>query len=79
MCIRDSFWREGVFDERGLADAAVLAATALAAGTDGPVRIGLGGLGDWLVAHGFDYDSEEARQAATRNRFVAACRASSLS
>ena len=59
-----AFWRDGAFDEGGFANAVRLAALALAAEADGPVRLALGGLGDWLVAHGFDYDSDAGRQAA---------------
>ena len=66
-----AFWRDDAFDEAAFAAAARLAATAIAAEAEGSVVLGLGGLGDWLVAHGFDYDSEEARQAA-RNLVLAA-------
>ena len=66
-----AFWLDGGFDEVAFAAAVQLAATALAAEADGPVLIGLGGLGDWLVAHGLDYDSDAARQAAA-NLFRAA-------
>jgi len=66
-----AFWREDAFDEAAFAETVKLAAVALGAEAEGPVLLGLGGLGEWLVAHGFDYDSEEARQAA-RNLFQAA-------
>ncbi|TAJ70364.1 MAG: ribonucleotide reductase [Phenylobacterium sp.] len=66
-----AFWRDGAFDDAAFAEAAKLAATALGAEAEGPMLFGLGGLGEWLVAQGFDYDSEEARQAA-RNLFQAA-------
>jgi len=66
-----AFWRDDAFDDAAFADAVSLAAVAVGAEADGPVLLGLGGLGEWLVAHGFDYDSEEARQAA-RNLFQAA-------
>jgi ribonucleoside-diphosphate reductase alpha chain len=66
-----AFWRDDAFDEAAFAEAAKLAAVALGAEAEGPMLLGLGGLGEWLVAHGFDYDSEEARQAA-RNLFQAA-------
>jgi ribonucleoside-diphosphate reductase alpha chain len=59
-----AFWREADFDESAFRSAVRLAAQALAAEADGPLRVALGGLGEWLVAHGFDYDSDEARQAA---------------
>lgn len=64
-------FRDGAFDEAGFAETVRLAAIAIAAEADGPALIALGGLGDWLVAQGFDYDSEQARQAA-RNLFKAA-------
>lgn len=66
-----AFWRDDAFDEAAFAEAARLAAVAIGAEADGPALLALGGLGDWLVAHGFDYDSEEARQAG-RNLFRAA-------
>ncbi|MBU2365492.1 MAG: ribonucleotide reductase, partial [Alphaproteobacteria bacterium] len=66
-----AFWRDDAFDETAFAAGVKLAAIALGAEAEGPMLLGLGGLGEWLVAHGFDYDSEEARQA-TRNLFQAA-------
>jgi len=66
-----AFWRDDAFDDAAFAAAVRLAAVAVGAEAEGPALLGLGGLGDWLVAHGFDYDSEEARQAA-RNLFDAA-------
>ena len=66
-----AFWRDGAFDEAAFAATVKVTATALAAESSGPLRLGLGGLGDWLVAHGFDYDSDAARQAA-RNLFLSA-------
>jgi len=65
-----AFWREDAFDEASFAEAVRLATVAVAAEAEGPVRLALGGLGEWLAAHGFDYDSEEARQAA-RNLYQA--------
>ena len=65
-----AFWRGAAFDETALSIQVKLAARALAAQADGPVLIALGGLGDWLAAQGFDYDSDDARQAA-RNLYVA--------
>jgi ribonucleoside-diphosphate reductase alpha chain len=59
-----AWWRDGAFDEAGFQSAVVIAATALAASDEGPGRLGLAGLGDWLTAQGFDYDSEPARTAA---------------
>ena len=64
-----AFWRDDAFDAAAFSAKVTLAALALAAEVDGPVLIALGGLGDWLVAHGFDYDSDDARQAA-RNLYV---------
>ncbi len=66
-----AYWRNDAFDEAAFAVGVNLAAVALAAEAEGPMMLGLGGLGDWLVAQGFDYDSEEARQAV-RNLFQAA-------
>jgi len=66
-----AFWRDAAFDEAAFTAAIKLAALALGAEADGPMLIALGGLGDWLVAHGFDYDSDPGRQAA-RNLFQAA-------
>lgn len=63
-----AFWRDGGFDEGAFRGALEVAVLALRAETDGPARLALGGLGDWLVAYGFDYDSDEARNAA-RNLF----------
>ncbi|MFZ5718392.1 MAG: ribonucleotide reductase [Pseudomonadota bacterium] len=58
-----AFWREDSFDAPAFAAAVRIAAIALAAEADGPLRISLAGVGEWLVAHGFDYDSDAARQA----------------
>jgi len=66
-----AFWRDAAFDEAAFAASVKLAALALGAEAEGPMLIALGGLGEWLVAHGFDYDSDAARQAA-RNLFQAA-------
>ncbi|WP_296598736.1 ribonucleotide reductase, partial [Phenylobacterium sp.] len=66
-----AFWRDDAFDDAAFAEAVRLAAVAVSAEAEGPARLALGGLGDWLAASGFDYDSEEARQAA-RNLFKAA-------
>lgn len=65
-----AFWREAAFDEAAFAEAVKLAAIAVGAESEGPALLALGGLGEWLVAHGFDYDSQEARQAS-RNLFQA--------
>jgi len=66
-----AFWRDAAFDEAAFAASVKLAALALGAEAEGPMLIALGGLGEWLVAHGFDYDGDAARQAA-RNLFQAA-------
>src|SRR6185503_10574091 len=59
-----AFWADDKFDIDAFEAACALLAAALAAATDGPVRIGLAGLGEWLVAHGLDYDSDAARETA---------------
>ncbi len=64
-------WRDGAFDDVAFAASVRLAATAVAAEADGPVLLSLGGMADWLVAQGFDYDTDDARQAA-KNLFFAA-------
>ncbi|PZQ59519.1 MAG: ribonucleotide reductase [Phenylobacterium zucineum] len=65
-------FRDATFDEAAFASAVKLAALAVAAEAEGgPALLALGGLGDWLVAQGFDYDTDEARHAA-RNLFEAA-------
>ncbi|MGA0606999.1 hypothetical protein ACO2Q0_13475 [Phenylobacterium sp. VNQ135] len=56
------FGDEG-FDWDAFEGAVQLAAIALAA-TEEPAQLGLANLGDWLVAHGHDYDSDEGRRAA---------------
>ncbi len=64
-------FRDGAFDDAAFAAAVKLAGLAVGAEADGPAMICLGGLGEWLVAQGFDYDTDEARQAAG-NLFQAA-------
>ena len=64
-------WRDGSFDDVAFAARIKLAVTALAAQSDGPLMLALGGIGDWLVAQGFDYDSDQARQAV-KNLFISA-------
>ncbi|MDB5417431.1 MAG: ribonucleotide reductase, partial [Phenylobacterium sp.] len=59
-----SFWTGEAFDVAAFEAAVELAARALAAAGDGPGRIGLAGLGDWLVSHGLDYAGEAARETA---------------
>ncbi|WP_337187310.1 ribonucleotide reductase [Phenylobacterium sp.] len=66
-----AWWCDGAFSAEAFAAAVRVAATALAASDEGPGRLGLAGLGDWLAAHGFDYDSDAARAAAA-NLFRAA-------
>jgi len=58
-----AFWRDDRFDAEAFEGAVHLAAMALAA-QDGPAMLGLAGLGDWLVAHGLDYDSDAGRATA---------------
>jgi len=64
-------WRDGGFDDVAFAAGIKLALTALAAESNGPLLLAMGGIGDWLVAQGFDYDSDPARQAV-KNLFMAA-------
>ncbi len=68
------FWSDGGFDIGAFQAAVALLARALAAAADGPALLGLGGLGDWLVAHGLDFDSDAARETA-RELYMAAERA----
>jgi ribonucleoside-diphosphate reductase alpha chain len=68
------FWSDAGFDIEAFQAACALLAAALAAASDGPVAIGLAGLGDWLVAHGLDYDSDAGRETA-RELYRAAGRA----
>ncbi|MDB5422988.1 MAG: ribonucleotide reductase [Phenylobacterium sp.] len=56
------FWTDDGFDIDAFTTAVALLARSLAAA--GPALLGLGGLGDWLAAHGLDYDSDHAREAA---------------
>lgn len=58
-----AFFGEGGFDWDAFEGAVHLAAVALAAAEE-PAQLGLAGLGDWLAAHGHDYDSETGRKAA---------------
>ncbi len=58
------FWNDEGFDIDAFKAAVALLANALAAAADGPALLGLGGLGEWLAAHGLDYDSDHAREAA---------------
>jgi ribonucleoside-diphosphate reductase alpha chain len=59
-----AFWSGEAFDVAAFEAAVELAARALIASTDGPVRLGLAGLGDWLVSHGLDYAGAAARETA---------------
>jgi ribonucleoside-diphosphate reductase alpha chain len=59
-----AFWTEAGFDVGRFQGAVSLAATALAAAADGPAVLGLAGLGDWLAAHGLDYDSDRGRETS---------------
>jgi ribonucleoside-diphosphate reductase alpha chain len=58
------FWSDDGFDIEGFEDAVGLLAVALAARADGTALLGLAGLGDWLAAHGLDYDSDTGRETA---------------
>jgi len=68
------FWSDAGFDIAGFEAACALLAAALAASSDGPVAVGLCGLGDWLAGHGLDYDSDAGRETA-RELYEAAGRA----
>ena len=68
------FWSASGFDIDGFEAAVALLAGALAAASGGAGVIGLAGLGEWLVAHGLDYDSDAARETA-RELYLAADRA----
>jgi ribonucleoside-diphosphate reductase alpha chain len=68
------FWSDDGFDIDAFEAAVALLAGALAAANDGASVVGLGGLGEWLVAHGLDYDSDAARETA-RELYLAAGRA----
>jgi len=57
-----AFWMNEAFDVAAFEAAVELAARALAAAGDGPARIGLADLGDWLVSHGLDYAGDAARE-----------------
>jgi ribonucleoside-diphosphate reductase alpha chain len=54
---------EAGFDWDAFEGAVQLAALALAA-IEEPAQLGLANLGDWLAAHGHDYDSDAGRRAA---------------
>jgi ribonucleoside-diphosphate reductase alpha chain len=69
-----AFWSANGFDVDAFEAAVALLGRALAAASDSPGVIGLAGLGEWLVAHGLDYDSDAARETA-RELYLAAGRA----
>lgn len=69
-----AFWSDEAFDIEGFEAAVKVLGKALAAATQGPARLGLAGLGDWLVAHGLDYASPEGRETA-RELYLAAAKA----
>jgi ribonucleoside-diphosphate reductase alpha chain len=68
------FWSADGFDIDAFEAAAALLAGALSAADDVPAVVGLAGLGEWLVAHGLDYDSDAGRETA-RELYLAAGRA----
>jgi ribonucleoside-diphosphate reductase alpha chain len=59
-----AFWTDDRFDIDRFEKTVALLALALAAASGGPALLGLAGLGDWLAAHGLDYDSEAGRETA---------------
>jgi ribonucleoside-diphosphate reductase alpha chain len=59
-----AFWGEDGFDVGRFEQSIALLARALAAAGGGAAFIGLAGLGDWLAAHGIDYDSDAGRETA---------------
>ena len=65
------FWSPDGFDIDAFEAATALLAAALSAAGDGVAQIGLCGLGEWLVAHGLDYDSDVGRETA-RELYLAA-------
>ena len=66
-----AFWSPDGFDIARFEAAVTLLAQAMAAASGGPALLGLAGLGDWLAAHGLDYDSEAGRETA-RELYLAA-------
>ncbi|CAN7306639.1 ribonucleotide reductase [Phenylobacterium sp. LjRoot219] len=59
-----AFWSDEGFDIARFEATVALLAQALAAASGGPALLGLAGLGDWLAAHGLDYDSDAGRETA---------------
>ncbi len=68
------FWSHEGFDIDRFEAAVSLLARALTARSEQHGIVGLAGLGEWLVAHGLDYDSDAARETA-RELYLAADRA----
>lgn len=68
------FWSDEGFDIARFEATVGLLARALAAASGGPALLGLAGLGDWLAAHGLDYDSDAGRETA-RELYLAAAAA----
>jgi ribonucleoside-diphosphate reductase alpha chain len=66
-----AFWTGDRFDIERFEGTVALLAQALAAASGGPALLGLAGLGDWLAAHGLDYDSVAGRETA-RELYLAA-------
>jgi ribonucleoside-diphosphate reductase alpha chain len=69
-----AFWTDDRFDIERFQTTVALLAQALSAASGGPALLGLAGLGDWLAAHGLDYDSEAGRETA-RELYLAAAAA----
>ena len=69
-----AFWSDEGFDIARFEATVALLAQALAAASGGPALLGLAGLGDWLAAHGLDYDSDAGRETA-RELYLAAAAA----
>ncbi|MDB5434920.1 MAG: ribonucleotide reductase [Phenylobacterium sp.] len=68
------FWSADGFDIDAFEAAVALLAGALAVADEAPAVLGLAGLGEWLVAHGLDYDGDAGRETA-RELYLAAGRA----
>jgi ribonucleoside-diphosphate reductase alpha chain len=69
-----ALWSGDRFDIARFEATVALLAQALAAASGGPALLGLAGLGDWLAAHGLDYDSDAGRETA-RELYLAAAAA----
>jgi len=59
-----AFWTDQGFDVAGFEAETGRLAVALAAAGGGAAILGLAGLGDWMAAHGIDYDSTAGRETA---------------